>query len=52
MIFFNIFIIYRYGHPAIAYMLMLTGMTHCGFKVIHRGTKPYAMVAVFFKTIT
>jgi len=41
-----------WGNPVFATMLMLTGVVHCRFKLVHRNLNPYALIFAYFKMIT
>jgi ribosomal protein S5 len=41
-----------FGNPVLAHMLLLTGITHCKFKVISKNMNRYALVMAYFKLIT
>jgi hypothetical protein len=41
-----------WGMPTMAAMLLLTGVDHCKFKLIHRNMNMYALVFAYFKAIT
>jgi small subunit ribosomal protein S5 len=41
-----------YGHPHIAVMLQLAGITDCKFKCLYKSRNPYSMVYAFMEAIT
>lgn len=41
-----------WGYPAVSWMMTLSGMDHCGFKVFHTGKNIYNAVHVLFKALT
>jgi len=41
-----------WGHPSMATMLMLCGITNCSFRVVSRNPDPYNLVYCLFKAVT